>query len=414
MAAAAAVVWRMLPLLILSLALLITITNRRRSELFPANYATLATTDGLCSTVEAHGYQCQEYNVTTGDGYVLRVHRIPAAGLRDQGQFSSKTNQPVLLQHGILMDGMSWLLAPPQQSLAIILAENGFDVWIANSRGTRWSRGHTSLSPDQPEYWAWSWDQLAQYDLPTVVNFVHEVTGQKLHYVGHSLGTLIALASFSEHKLVEKVRSAALLCPIAYLGHITTILGQVAANSFIGEMTGWLGVVEFNPKIEAVDNFIKAICRQPGIDCYDLMPAFTGKNCCLNASTVELFLQNEPQPTSTRNFVHLAQMIRGGDITMYDYSSVNENMKHYGQKEPPAYNMSNIPSDLPLFLIYGGQDVLSDIFDLHLLLDSLKFHQKDKLTVHYIHNYAHVDFIMGINAKQLVYDHVVAFFMRQQ
>ncbi|XP_049934759.1 triacylglycerol lipase 2-like isoform X2 [Nymphaea colorata] len=309
---------------------------------------------------------------------------------------------------------MSWLLAPPQQSLAIILAENGFDVWIANSRGTRWSRGHTSLSPDQPEYWAWSWDQLAQYDLPTVVNFVHEVTGQKLHYVGHSLGTLIALASFSEHKLVEKVRSAALLCPIAYLGHITTILGQVAANSFIGEMTGWLGVVEFNPKIEAVDNFIKAICRQPGIDCYDLMPAFTGKNCCLNASTVELFLQNEPQPTSTRNFVHLAQMIRGGDITMYDYSSVNENMKHYGQKEPPAYNMSNIPSDLPLFLIYGGQDVLSDIFDLHLLLDSLKFHQKDKLTVHYIHNYAHVDFIMGINAKQLVYDHVVAFFMRQQ
>ncbi|CAN6471925.1 unnamed protein product [Victoria cruziana] len=312
------------------------------------------------------------------------------------------------------MDGTSWLLGPPEQSLAILLADNGFDVWIANSRGTRWSRAHTSLTPDEPEYWTWSWDQLARYDLPSVVDLVNEVTGQKLHYIGHSLGTLIALASFSEHRLVDKVRSAVLLCPIAYLSHITTVVGQVAARSFIGEVTGWLGVVEFNPKIDAVDNFMKAMCRQPGIDCYDLLPAFTGKNCCLNASTVELFLQNEPQPTSTRNFVHLAQMIRDGDVTMYDYGSVNENKKHYGQKEPPAYNMSNIPNDFPLFLIYGGRDALSNIFDLHLLLDSLKFHQKDKLTVHYIHNYAHVDFIMGTNAKQLVYDHIVAFFMRQQ
>ena len=32
-----------------------------------------------------------------------------------------------------------------------------------------------------------------------------------------------------------------------------------------------------------------------------------GKNCCLNASTVELFLKNEPQSTSTKNLVHLAQ-----------------------------------------------------------------------------------------------------------
>ena len=85
-------------------------------------------------------------------------------------------------------------------------------------------------------------------------------------------------------------------------------------------------------------NFLKALCKLPGIDCYDLMSAITGKlisnqepfqqweaivhlggcfspesllyvgkNCCLNASTVELFLQNEPQSTSTKNMIHLAQ-----------------------------------------------------------------------------------------------------------
>jgi lysosomal acid lipase/cholesteryl ester hydrolase len=46
-----------------------------------------------------------------------------------------------------VQDGFSWLLAPPEESLAYILADDGFDVWIANNRGTRWSRRHVSLDP---------------------------------------------------------------------------------------------------------------------------------------------------------------------------------------------------------------------------------------------------------------------------
>jgi len=47
-------------------------------------------------------------------------------------------------------DGMTWLLNPPEQNLPLILAENGFDVWIANARGTRYSRKHISLDPSKP------------------------------------------------------------------------------------------------------------------------------------------------------------------------------------------------------------------------------------------------------------------------
>lgn len=36
-------------------------------------------------------------------------------------------------------------------------------------------------------YWAWSWDELVEYELPAIVGFVHSQTGQKMHYVGHSL-----------------------------------------------------------------------------------------------------------------------------------------------------------------------------------------------------------------------------------
>ena len=47
-------------------------------------------------------------------------------------------------------DAATWLLLPPESSLAFVLADKGFDVWLANTRGTKFSQGHTSLGPDDP------------------------------------------------------------------------------------------------------------------------------------------------------------------------------------------------------------------------------------------------------------------------
>lgn len=85
-------------------------------------------------------------------------------------------------------------------------------------------------------------------------------------------------------------------------------------------------------------------------------------------------------------------------------------MAHYGEPRPPKYNLGDIPRDFPLFLSYGGKDALSDGKDVETLLDYLKFHDVGKLHVQYIKNYAHADFIMGVNAKDLVYNQVISFF----
>ncbi|XP_027101939.2 triacylglycerol lipase 2 isoform X1 [Coffea arabica] len=366
---------------------------------------------GICaSAVTIHGYRCQEFNVRTDDGYILSAQRIPE-GLAGGG---GSSRPPVLLQHGVLVDGMTWLLNSPQQSLAMILADRGFDVWIANIRGTRYSRRHVTLDPSKPEFWNWTWDDLVMHDLPALLDFVFQQTGQKIHYVGHSMGTLMALATFSERKQIDKVKSAALLSPIAFLSHMTTALGVVAAKAFVGEITTLFGLSEFNPKGDAVASLLKALCAQPGVDCYDLLTALTGKNCCLNASTVELFLKNEPQSTSTKNLVHLAQTVRDGKLTKYDYGNAYFNVAHYGESKPPSYNLANIPNDLPIFLSYGGQDALSDVKDVETLLDSLKFHDVEKLHVQYIKDYAHADFIMGVTAKDVVYNQIVEFFRSNQ
>lgn len=103
-------------------------------------------------------------------------------------------------------------------------------------------------------------------------------------------------------------------------------------------------------------------------------------------------------------------MARKGTIAMYDYGNEDDNMNHYGQPTPPVYNMTKIPKDLPLFLSYGGKDLLSDVKDVKHLLGNLKDHDSDKLVVQYIKNYAHADFVFGIQANRDVYDPMMAFF----
>ncbi|MED6131811.1 hypothetical protein PIB30_013293 [Stylosanthes scabra] len=160
-----------------------------------------------------------------------------------------------------------------------------------------------------------------------------------------------------------------------------------------------LGFSEFIPKGLPVHIFLKIICALPGINCNNLIAALTGLNCCLDPSALDLFFAYEPLSTSTKNLVHLAQIVRSGVLAKYS--------------SPQIYNLSNIPHDLPLFISYGGQDALSDVPDVETLLDYLKLHDSNKLNVQFIKDYAHVDFIMGLNAKDIVYNEVISFFNRQ-
>ncbi|XVE72467.1 hypothetical protein DITRI_Ditri11bG0041400 [Diplodiscus trichospermus] len=364
------------------------------------------TDDSICkSLVQPQGYVCEEHKVTTKDGYILSIQRIPVGR-------SGKTadRPPVLLQHGILVDAATWLLNSPDESLGFILADNGFDVWLANTRGTKYSRGHTSLSPNDSAYWEWSWDELILYDLSAFVQYVHDQTGQKLHYVGHSLGTLIALASFSKQEQLKMFRAAALLSPIAYLNQIPSELMAVAAELYLAEELYRMGHLQFPPGWDGLAPFLETVCNKTGYNCFDLLTAVTGPNCCLNSSTVDVVLKHEPQPTSTKNMVHLSQMFRTATIAMYDYGNKDQNMRHYGQPTPPAYNMTGIPKDFPLFLGYGGKDILGDVKDVKSLLNDLKDHDKGKLVVVYSKDYAHADFILGVNANKLFYDPIVSFF----
>jgi pimeloyl-ACP methyl ester carboxylesterase len=93
----------------------------------------------------------------------------------------------VLMMAGLECDMNFWLANDPDVTPAFVLANAGYDVWLANNRGTRYGTAHVSLDVKSEEFWSFNQEQLGLYDLPANIDFVLKQTGQqKLTYVGHS------------------------------------------------------------------------------------------------------------------------------------------------------------------------------------------------------------------------------------
>lgn len=81
--------------------------------------------------------------------------------------------------HGYLGSADSFV-ANGHKSPAVILARNGFEVWLGSSRGTKYSRTHTTLDADvnRKEYWNFDWQEMGQHDLPAFINQILNITNK--------------------------------------------------------------------------------------------------------------------------------------------------------------------------------------------------------------------------------------------
>ncbi|KAE8785590.1 Triacylglycerol lipase 1 [Hordeum vulgare] len=356
---------------------------------------------GLCGQLLLPlGYPCTEHTVETNDGFLLSLQHIP----HGKNGVADNTGPPVFLQHGLFQGGDTWFINSAEQSLGYILADNGFDVWIGNVRGTRWSKGHSTFTVHDKLFWDWSWQELAEYDLLAMLSYVYTVRQSKILYVGHSQGTIMGLAAFTLPEITKMISAAALLCPISYLDHVSASFVLRAVGMHLDQMLLTMGFHQLNFRSAMGVQIVDSICDDGHVDCNDLLSSITGENCCFNGSRIDHYLEYEPHPSSTKNLHHLFQMIRKGTFARYDYGLWG-NLRRYGGLSPPPFDLSSIPESLPMWMGYGGLDELADVTDVARTIKELRSTPE----LLYIAGYGHIDFVMSVKAKDDVYVDMMRF-----
>ncbi|KAM5237300.1 lipase member N [Ctenodactylus gundi] len=350
-----------------------------------------------------NGYPCEEYEVTTKDGYILVINRIP------YGRRHAKSAGPrpaVYLQHALFADAAYWVENYADGSLGFLLADAGYDVWLGNSRGNTWSRRHKTLSANEEEFWAFSFDEMAKYDIPRIIDFIVDKTGQeKLYFVGHSLGTTIGFVAFSTMpELAQRIKMNFALAPTIYFTHATSIFLKIfmLPNSIIKAMFGTKGFFLEDKKLKM--STIK-ICNNKILWrlCREFMGLWAGYNKNnVNVSRMDVYMTHAPTGSSIQNILHIKQLFRSDEFRAYDWGSEAENMHHYNQSQPPSYDLTAMK--VPTAIWAGGRDILMTPKDVSKLLPQISDLRYFKL----LPDWNHFDFIWGLDAPKRLYSKIIA------
>jgi len=365
----------------------------------------------ITQMIQSKGYSYEEHKVITPDGYILGLFRLP----HGRNSKAGTPGKPVLLQHGLLDSGTSWVMNFPSQSLGYILADAGYDVWIGNMRGSRYSRTHVKYNPQHDEaYWDFSWDEMSRFDLTSMISYILNVTQQtQIGYVGHSQGSMIAFAEFGrpDSVVAKNVSFWAALGPVAHVGHIDSPMKYLSTPTIQKDLELFYHLIfgrnEFMPSNAITKWLGEYACSRFIIDkvaCDNIFLILFGpekKN--LNETRMDVFVSHVPDGTSVKNMIHFAQGVQTNTFQAYDYGSADKNKQHYNQTTPPAYSINQIK--VPTAMFYGGDDWLADPTDVQYILQQI---QTETLVYKkFLSDYNHIDFIWATTANERVYADVL-------
>ncbi|KAK0717129.1 Alpha/Beta hydrolase protein [Lasiosphaeria miniovina] len=351
------------------------------------------------------GYTAEEHVVQTEDGYLLGLHRLAwrkgEEDVRVNRGPNSVKKRVVYLHHGLLMNSEVWVcLTDEQRALPFVLVDHGFDVWLGNNRGNKYSKKSIKCSPTSLEFWNFSIDEFAFYDIPDSISYILDTTGQpSLSYIGFSQGTAQAFASLAVHpKLNDQVNVfialAPAMSPAGLSNGIVDALVKASPQvlfllfgrrSILSSATMWQSILY--PPL-----FTKVI---------DVGLAFLFNWKTQNISTSQK-LAAYPHLysfTSTKSVVHWFQIIRTKSFQMFDDDVhppmlLSSSSKYTKVAKYPTRNIKT-----PIVLVYGGSDSLVDI---KVMLRELP----SQTVAIEIPHYEHLDFLWARDVDSQVFGHV--------
>ncbi|EGA57934.1 Tgl1p [Saccharomyces cerevisiae FostersB] len=141
----------------------------------------------------------EDHLVRTEDNYILTLHRIPPIS---KNRFNNKV---VYLHHGLLMCSDVWCCnIERHKNLPFVLHDLGYDVWMGNNRGNKYSTAHLNKPPKSNKFWDFSIDEFAFFDIPNSIEFILDITKvDKVICIGFSQGSAQMFAAFSLSRKIE-------------------------------------------------------------------------------------------------------------------------------------------------------------------------------------------------------------------
>ncbi|KAJ2723628.1 cholesterol esterase [Coemansia sp. Benny D115] len=408
-------------------------------------------------------YPYEDHLVETRDGFILGTHRITGPRIRPPSSSSSSSSSSststdcmrgrsggrplvngtnakpvVLLWHGFMLNSECFVCHPDWINiLPFRLAEAGYDVWLGNSRGNKYSYKHVKYEPNDRRFWNFSIDEIANVDVPATIDYVLKETGAaSLTYIGFSQGTAQMFMALSRNKqLNEKVSHFIALAPattprgfhnsiVDYFTKATPhmlylLFGRRRAMSLV---YFWINLLPRDLYVTALDF------------CVHLLFGWRMRN--LSQETKCITYWHLYSYTSVKAIVHWMQIIRCGQLQMYDEDppvyplfwstmptanpsvSCNAQQDDYVTKSERrrlpkkrlaagalthwnnTYPLRNITTRVSLF--YGGSDSLSSVDHL---LEELYVASGDSTC---FDHYEHMDFLWADSVGTLVLPKVLA------
>ncbi|XP_063989587.1 lipase 3-like [Diachasmimorpha longicaudata] len=373
-----------------------------------------------------HGYRDETHHVWTEDGYRLEIHRVLPPIVETKSQepdietgsgtiydTETKCSRPtIVIHHGLLSSSADWVLLGPKRALAYVLCDEGYDVWLANARGNRYSQCHTLFTTKDKEFWDFSWHEIGVYDLPAMIDYILKKTGNpNMSYIGYSQGTTALFVMASERpEYIGKIKGMVCMAPIAFLSnHRSPLLKCVVPLHMLMKWASmYCNINEWFPRNRlqafalatlmrnAPDKFAQTFCY----GWFHLVAGFGSDQ--LDKSMMPVVFGHFPAGASAKQILHYCQTIRSGLFRKFDYGE-KINTKLYETPEPPLYDLSKVT--FPVSLFYSDNDFLNHSSDVESLASALP-NVVGKYKINYS-KFNHIDYLWGRDAKELVYDDIV-------
>lgn len=341
------------------------LSGQNEPEKLPGYPVVANSTPTFPQLVAKQGYTAEEHKVTTEDGYILTMFRIPR-GRKCNGTIRSP---PVLLVHGVVLSADIFIDAGPNDGLGYLVADDCYDTWFGNVRGTFYSRDHISLNPDTDRlFWQFSVDEMGLYDIPAFVDYVLHITGApQLNYIGFSQGGGTFMIMCSERPgYCDKAGLLIGLSPATrqfYTRSLAFRLITKTVNEF-REPIEELGIWEILTKGFPVQVTLNFLCQNRFLTeavCGTVLAIVDAPHPgSTNSETLLSGFSHAPAGISTKNAARYGQALSNKKFVKFDYGRKN-NLDIYGTPTPPEYNLTAVT--VPTVVIQGVNDGIVDIRD---------------------------------------------------